>query len=162
MILHETSATVSTDWFIFTVLFLSSNGVLPDGIIRNLVDLGGKEISKCRGVHGVLQTLRSAWQSWSLVPGNRRKIDCILGVSLRAELEKLILFVSFTLLTIYVFSWFIMTCITICQLLHLRLSYRRWRSSSEVGWYMHIPSRLFFLSFFPLLVPHFALVMGGF
>ncbi|KAI9928734.1 hypothetical protein ASPWEDRAFT_343257 [Aspergillus wentii DTO 134E9] len=66
---------------------LSSNKVLPDEVVRDLVDFGREESTSPSG-RIVFQTLRSAWQSRSFNPRTRKKIDCVLDASLRAELEK--------------------------------------------------------------------------
>lgn len=66
---------------------LSSDKVLSDDVVRDLVDLGREE-STSQGDRLVFRTLRSAWQSGFLTQRSRKKIDCVLDASLKAELEK--------------------------------------------------------------------------
>ncbi|OJJ49625.1 hypothetical protein ASPZODRAFT_986496 [Penicilliopsis zonata CBS 506.65] len=66
---------------------LSRNSVMPDQVVRDLVDLIRDEATT-RAEHVAFYLLRSAWRSGSLDPRNREKIDSVLDAHMTAELEK--------------------------------------------------------------------------
>jgi la-related protein 1 len=65
---------------------LSSNRVISDGVAQDLVDLVKSESEASE--RPTFQKLRSAWRNGAFNLKNRKKIDCIIDESLRAELEK--------------------------------------------------------------------------